>query len=139
MKLNTYFNSVIKVSFLATCLASETKKKPNVMIILADDVGTGDLPGYWEGSSKVNMPNVQNLVANGTTFTDAHSTPLCAPSRYVLLSGNYQHRGSFFGGTWGMNYERGSQFRYGQQSMADVFRDNGYNTAVFGPAIGLGI
>lgn len=108
-----------------------TGKKPNVVIIFADDVGTGDVPGYWN-TGLVDMPNLENLIANGVTFTDAHSTPVCAPSRYVLLSGNYQHRGTNLYGTWSMNYGDGNQFLRKQQSFANVFRDNGYNTAMFG-------
>ncbi len=113
------------------------------MIIFADDVGTGDVPGYWENEDKnndkntgnsglIDMPNLKDLVANGITFTDAHSTPLCAPSRYVLLSGNYAHRGTQATGTWSPNHTSGNQFRPGQQSIANVFRDNGYNTAMYG-------
>jgi len=100
------------------------------MIILSDDVGTGDVPGYWNDGA-VHMPNLQQLVDDGITFTDAHSTPLCAPSRYVLLSGNYQHRGRLDGGTWGINY-KGNQFLVGQKSIAQIFRENGYDTSMFG-------
>ena len=123
----------IAASILLTlCLqSSSAKKKPNVIIILADDVGTGDVPGYWN-TGLVAMPNLQDLVANGVTFTDAHSTPLCAPSRYVLLSGNYQHRGSDVTGTWSMNYVQGNQFKNGQQSLAKVLRNNGYRTSMYG-------
>ena len=121
----------INVLLLTTCLVEA--KKPNVMIILADDVGTGDVPGYWDTFNKVDLPNLTDLLTQGTTFTDAHSTPLCAPSRYVLLSGNYPHRGSRYTGSWIMNYDReGGQFRYGQKSIAEVFVDNGYDTAMFG-------
>ena len=111
---------------------SVAAKKPNVVIIFADDVGTGDVPGYWNNTSLVDMPNLENLVANGVTFTDAHSTPLCATSRYVLLSGNYQHRGKQPKGLWTLNYKEGNQFRNRQRSLAHVFRDNGYNTAMYG-------
>ena len=122
--------SCLASAFLAIC-TTVTAKKPNVMIIFADDVGTGDVPGYWENSGLVPMPNLEHLLETGTTFTDAHSTPLCAPSRYVLLSGNYQHRGSRFGGSWTVNYE-GNQFRNGQRSIAEVLRDNGYVTSMVG-------
>jgi len=117
-----------------TCLLlSPTEaKKPNVMIIMADDVGTGDVPGYWEDTSVVSMPNLEAVIQEGTTFTDAHSTPLCAASRYVLLSGNYQYRGELLGGSWTMNYQHGNQFRKGQQSLAQIFRDNGWHTSIFG-------
>ncbi len=108
-----------------------TTKKPNIMIVFADDVGTGDVPGYWDTTSLVDMPNVQALMDSGTSFTDAHSTPLCAPSRYVLLSGNYQHRGVKFGGTWNVNYE-GNQFRRQQKSIAQILGQNGYKTSMVG-------
>lgn len=96
-------------------------------------INIGDVPGYWqrEKGGKVNMANLEALVGNGTTFTDAHSTPLCAPSRYVLLSGNYQHRGVRHIGVWSLNYKT-NQFWHDQQSIANVLQDNGYYTGVFG-------
>lgn len=119
----------IIVHISSLCLTQA--KKPNVLIIFADDVGTGDVPGYWEGSTAVNMPNLEDLLLEGTTFTDAHSTPLCAPSRYVLLSGNYQHRAYKPNGVWNLNYYS-SAFWNKQQSIAEVLRNNGYNCGVFG-------
>lgn len=106
---------------------------PNILIILADDVGTGDLPMYWNHSSGiVNMPHLQELSDRGVTFLDAHATPVCAPSRYMLLSGNYPHRGRKVFGTWGINTEY-NQFRRHQQSIAQVLKDKAnYNTAMFG-------
>lgn len=113
---------------------NETREssKPNILLVLADDVGTGEVPGY-RSSGKVEMPNIAaKLVKEGIVFTDAHSTPLCATSRYVLLSGNYQHRGFLSRGTWKANYESG-QFVDGQKSIADVLRQYGnYHTAMLG-------
>eukprot|EP00551_Chaetoceros_affinis_P017775 CAMPEP_0203718224 /NCGR_PEP_ID=MMETSP0092-20131115/2550_1 /ASSEMBLY_ACC=CAM_ASM_001090 /TAXON_ID=426623 /ORGANISM="Chaetoceros affinis, Strain CCMP159" /LENGTH=567 /DNA_ID=CAMNT_0050597297 /DNA_START=475 /DNA_END=2178 /DNA_ORIENTATION=+ len=107
------------------------------MIIFADDVGTNDVPGYWNNTTSssqsiVPMPNIRNLMSTGTSFSDAHSTPLCAPSRYVLLSGNYQHRGVKYGGTWNVNYDFGNQFRMKQKSIAEVLGQNGYVTSMVG-------
>lgn len=118
--------------FLPWCSGNEATetKQPNVMVIFADDVGTGDVPGYWN-SGKVNMPHLTNLVAEGTTFTDAHSSPLCAPSRYMFLSGNYQHRGERYPSMWNLNY-KSNQFSKGQMSLATLLKDNGYDTAMFG-------
>ena len=112
--------------------AAETNiRKPNILLILADDIGTGDVPGYWD-TNQVDMPNLQSLISNGVTFTDAHSTPLCASSRYALLSGNYQHRGRRFMGTFRLNYMH-SQFYPEQQSIAQVLHDQGnYHTAMMG-------
>mmetsp|Transcript_24878 Transcript_24878/g.38014 ORF Transcript_24878/g.38014 Transcript_24878/m.38014 type:complete len:571 (+) Transcript_24878:65-1777(+) len=110
---------------------SKEKKRPNILIILADDVGTGDIPSYWN-SSLVEMPNLSRLSQRGVTFTDAHSTPLCSPSRYMLLSGNYQHRGRNPSGTWYIKGE-GNQFKPNQKSIAEVLRDQaGYHTGMFG-------
>lgn len=111
--------------------SSSSSTRPNIVLILADDVGTGDVVGYWGDSGKVAMPHLQNIIDNGVVFNDAHSTPLCAPSRYVVLSGNYQHRGQLYGGTWRANYRQG-QFLDKQQSIAQVLRSNDYNTGMAG-------
>ena len=95
--------------------------RPNILLILADDVGTGDIPVYWN-SSLVDMPHLDRLASMGVTFKDAHSTPLCAPSRYMLLSGNYAHRGARPNGMWGF-WRNSNQFRKYEKSIADVLRD----------------
>ena len=124
------------VALLQAC-SVHSEKKPNVLVVLADDLGTGDIEGYYEDTCKVTeMKNVQNLMSKGIVFTDAHATPLCAPSRYSFLSGNYQIRGqgaSYRKSTevlWGLGWA--PQFKRGQMSIADVFKDNGYNTAMVG-------
>jgi Arylsulfatase A and related enzymes len=105
-------------------------KTPNILLILADDVGTGDVPGYW-GNHIVEMPNLMKLQSEGVTFMDAHSTPLCAPSRYMLLSGNYVHRGTNYIGSWSLRKQ--NNFRCKQKSLAHMLkRRAGYHTAAFG-------
>ena len=108
-------------------------KKPNIVIILADDVGTGDIPFYWSGmnSSKVQMPNLQKLAEKGVLFKDAHSSPLCAPSRYMLLSGNYPHRGTRQYGVWNLKRDA-NQFIGNQKSIAETLKGAGYHTGMFG-------
>ena len=118
-----------------TAAPSETfafpEKKPNILIILADDVGTEDVPGYWNNNI-VPMPNIAKLSSQGVTFLDAHSTPLCAPSRYMLLSGNYQHRGNGIPSAWNF-YDEENQFQRHQKSIAHVLRkEAGYHTAMIG-------
>lgn len=113
---------------------NQTGKKPNIVIIMADDVGTGDLPFFWDGleTSKVEMPNLQKLANKGIMFTDAHSSPLCAPSRYMLLSGCYPHRGAKPYGTWSIK-AGSSQFTEHQKSIAETLRNQaGYQTIVIG-------
>jgi hypothetical protein len=115
-----------------TCgVCDANQRKPNIMIILADDIGTGDIPFFWNtNTSKVDMPNIQALASKGVMFTDVHSTPLCAPSRYMILSGNYAHRGRRKGGMWGIGGN--NQFRSHEVSMAKPFQNEGYHTAMFG-------
>ena len=129
LQIQTYSTNVDAVKRNEEALSS----KPNILLILADDVGTGDIPYYWKTSSKVSMPNLDRLSSMGVTFMDAHSTPLCAPSRYMLLSGNYAHRGVAPKGTWTLNNQDKNQFLPGQRSIADVLmHDAGYSTAMFG-------
>jgi len=78
------------------------------------------------------MPNINRLAAEGVTFQDAHASSLCAPSRYMLLSGNYPHRGTSPGGSWAF-WEDANQFANKQKSIAEVLRDEaGYKTSMFG-------
>ncbi len=66
-------------------------ERPNVVIILADDVGYGDLGCY--GTTQVETPNLDRLAREGRRFTDAHSpSSVCTPTRYALLTGQYAWR-----------------------------------------------
>jgi arylsulfatase A-like enzyme len=66
---------------------------PNIVLIIADDLGYGDV-GYYDGAKPlVPTPNIDRLAAEGIAFTDAYVTaPMCGPSRYGLLTGMYQQR-----------------------------------------------
>lgn len=75
----------------STAIAAETRR-PNVVILYADDMGWGDL-GVQNPESKIPTPNLDRLAAAGTRFTDAHSSSgICTPSRYALLEGRYHWR-----------------------------------------------
>src|SRR5262249_6318125 len=68
--------------------------KPNIVVVLADDLGAGDL-GCYNKSSKIETPNFDKFAAQGMRFTDAHSpSGVCTPTRYGLLTGRYSWRGS---------------------------------------------
>ncbi|MGB7324787.1 MAG: arylsulfatase, partial [Rubripirellula sp.] len=101
---------------------------PNVVLIFVDDLGYGDVGCY--GATKVQTPNIDQLAAEGRRFTDAHSaSAVCTPSRYGLLTGEYPVRRN----VWGpapvtspllVDTEK--------RTIADVFKNSGYNTAAFG-------
>jgi arylsulfatase A len=118
------------LTLCSLCFGQTAQVQPNVLIILADDVGFGDIPANYP-HAMVPMPNIQRLADNGLRFLDAHSTSsVCAPTRYSLLSGNYPWRGRRPYGTW--NYNGGTQFKKGQLTLAQILMGVGYHTAMFG-------
>src|SRR5438105_836009 len=67
-------------------------RQPNIVYILADDLGYGDLGCYNKGS-KIPTPNLDRLASQGIRFTDAHApSAVCTPTRYALLTGRYAWR-----------------------------------------------
>ena len=73
---------------------------PNVVVFLADDMGWGDLHAN-NPASPTPTPNLDRLAREGMRFTNAHtSAAKCAPSRYSILTGNYQWRGRWKWGAW---------------------------------------
>ena len=104
--------------------------KPNIIYILADDLGIGDLSVYNE-NSKINTPHLDELSAQGMRFTDAHtSSSVCTPTRYGILTGRYNWRTplkQFV--TWGTSPMLIKEDRL---TVADVLKQHGYLTAGIG-------
>jgi len=75
------------------CSVEKTEfQKPNIVFILADDLGYGDVSCFNE-NSKIKTPNIDGLAAKGVMFTDAHtSSSVCTPTRYGILTGRYNWR-----------------------------------------------
>lgn len=109
--------------------------KPNVIIILADDLGYGDLECY--GAKNVSTPNVNRLAKNGIQFTNAHAAASTStPSRYSLLTGEYAWRQQ---GTDVAPGNAGMIIRPERYTMADMMKSVGYTTAAIGKwHLGLG-
>ena len=106
------------------------ERRPNILVILTDDVGWGDFQCY-NPAGKIPAPNVDRLAREGMRFTQAHTpAALCAPTRYSMLTGNFPWRGREPGGTWGFDVP--AQFREGQQTVANLLHAAGYRTAMFG-------
>ena len=103
--------------------------RPSVLVILADDLGIGDLSVY-SATADVATPAISQLAASGVRFTDAHAHPLCSPSRYSLLSGNYVFRGRYTSSAWSV-FNR-PQLLDNQRSLATAFCDAGYETLTAG-------
>ncbi|MFM7182230.1 MAG: sulfatase-like hydrolase/transferase [Verrucomicrobiales bacterium] len=104
--------------------------RPNILFILADDIGYGDLSCYND-AAKIPTPNLDRLASEGMRFTDAHSpSTVCTPSRYSLLTGKMAFRinyKSVFQGTEGPCLIQADQL-----TLPGMLRDRGYTTAMSG-------
>ena len=88
MKLQKIFLSALAFALAALSLvAAEPATKPNIIFILADDLGIGNVSCY--GADRFKTPNIDALAATGTRFTHCYATPLCGPSRCLLMTGRY--------------------------------------------------
>ncbi len=115
--------------------AQTRPEKPNVIVILADDLGYGDLECY--GARNVQTPNVNLLADRGIRFTNTHAVASTStPSRYSLLTGEYAWRKP------GTDIAAGNAamiIKPGQFTMADMFKSAGYSTCAIGKwHLGLG-
>ncbi len=129
---NIFYFYLFIVLFLFSC--SNGKKagpdKPNVLFVYVDDLGYGD-PGCYNPGSKIPTPNIDKLAAEGMVFTDAHAAAsICGPSRYGLLTGRYSWRKPGGLGN-GKAYDE-CKIEKGRKTIADMFREEGYNTAQIG-------
>lgn len=128
-----YLTLILAAGMLAAARGSE--KKPNVVLIVADDLGYGDLECY--GAKNVTTPAVNRLADEGIRFTDVHAVASTStPSRYSLLTGEYAWRRPDTDIAPG---DAGMIIRPEQYTMADMFRHRGYTTAAVGKwHLGLG-
>jgi len=112
--------------------AADANRPPNVVLIFADDLGYGDVGCY--GATKVQTPNIDRLAREGRRFTDVHSaSAVCTPSRYGLLTGRYPLRANGGKGLWGpAPITSGLLIDTERLTIADVFKNSGYDTAVIG-------
>lgn len=120
--------SLVKnICTIAICLFGivSYSQKPNVIIIMADDMGYGDLGAH--GNPLIKTPNLDQLVTESTSFTNFYVSPVCAPTRASLMTGRYNIRTGVFD-----TYSGGAIMANEEVTIAEVFKDNGYTTGVFG-------
>jgi arylsulfatase A-like enzyme len=116
---------------LVLSAAAGAAERPNILLILADDLGYGDV-GCFNPESNIATPNLDRLATQGMRFTDAHSPcTVCTPTRYALLTGQMAFRvprgGTVFTGAGGP-----SLIEAGRLTLPEMLRGEGYSTACFG-------
>ena len=120
---------------LGSALAAEQAAKPNVVFILADDLGYGDLGCY--GATRVATPNLDRLAAGGLRFTNAHApSATCTPTRYSILTGEYAWRRK---GTGVLPGDAALIIEPGRPTLASILKEAGYAIGCVGKwHLGLG-
>jgi arylsulfatase A len=130
MRASRFVAAVAICLLLQTSVSLAAERPPNIIYILADDLGYGDL-GCYNRQSKIPTPNLNRLAAEGTRFTDAHApTSVCTPTRYAILTGRY---------SWRTRLQRGVLGPWGTPLIAadrltvpGLLAKHGYATACFG-------
>ncbi len=119
------------IVFLLSALAAfAATSKPNLVFILCDDLGYGDVR-CLNPAGKIATPNLDRLAAQGMRFTDAHSSSaVCSPTRYSLMTGRYNWRSRLQNGVLGGLSPR--LIEEGRLTVAQMLRDQGYHTAAIG-------
>lgn len=106
-------------------LAASSAGRPNVLVILSDDQGWGDVS--LNGNPNFRTPNIDRLAREGARFDRFYVAPVCAPTRAEFLTGRHAGRG----GVRGVD-EGEERLDLGERTLADVFRAAGYATGAFG-------
>jgi arylsulfatase A-like enzyme len=143
MNCHKFFFAILLFGICTSCSqveepTAETESFPNIVLILADDMGMGDV-GAYNAASKAPTPSLDTLAASGMRFTDAHSpSAVCTPTRYGLLTGRYSWRTSMNKGV--LNGYSPLLIDPARSTIASMLREKGYATAAIGKwHLGLGV
>ena len=110
---------------MASQAKTGSQKKPNIMFVLADDLGIGGVGCY--GADKFKTPNIDKLAREGTRYTHGYTAPLCGPSRACIMTGRYAFR------TGATNQDATGQMEPSVETMMPKYlKPAGYFTACVG-------
>ncbi len=103
----------------------QPSEKPNIILIVTDDQGWGDLRVH--GNLNIQTPNIDNLSKNGVSFNHFYVSPVCSPTRAELLTGRYHARGGVYSTSAG-----GERLDLDETVISEIFKEAGYATAAYG-------
>lgn len=115
---------LLLLTILTKACTNQTNS-PNILLILTDDQGYGDL-GFHR-NTLIETPELDRFFKTGISIPQFYVSPVCAPTRASILTGRYYQRGGVHGVTRGRE-----RMRVEEQTMADLFKEAGYRTAIFG-------
>ena len=113
------------LSVLLFFLSPLSAKKPNVVIILTDDQGWGDLS--LSGNKNLSTPHIDSLARDGASFEKFYVCPVCSPTRAEFLTGRYHQRSGVYSTSAG-----GERLDLDESTIAETYRSGGYSTGAFG-------
>jgi len=118
------------MAFASLDARAAEQQRPNILYILCDDLGYGDVKALNPGG-KIATPNIDKLAATGMIFSDAHgSSSVCTPTRYGIMTGRYNWRTRLQGGVL---YGLGPHLiESGRLTVAQFLKNHGYQTACIG-------
>lgn len=116
--------STVVLTLLASASISAADK-PNVVVILSDDQGWGDLS--LNGNTNLSTPNIDSLAREGASFDRFYVCPVCSPTRAEFLTGRYHPRSGVYSTSSG-----GERMNFDEMTIADTFKAAGYATGAFG-------
>jgi arylsulfatase A-like enzyme len=117
--------AILTALTLTCALQAQAAKRPNVVVILTDDQGWGDLS--INGNKNLNTPNIDSLARDGALFDRFYVCPVCSPTRAEFLTGRYHPRGGVYSTSAG-----GERLDLDEMTIAETFRAGGYSTGAFG-------
>ena len=131
MKSNPGYSLLPVLGMCAACLtASAQTMTPNIVFILADDMGYGDVK-FFNKEAKTETPNIDLLAQEGVAFSEAFSSAgVSTPSRYGILTGRYCFRSPLKSGA--INGHGAPVIEKGRRTIASALQERGYNTAIIG-------
>jgi arylsulfatase A-like enzyme len=123
---------VVAVTLAQTgTVQAQSADRPNVVLIITDDVGYGDIGSY--GAPDIRTPNIDSLAKNGTRLTDFYAAPNCSPTRAALISGRYQQRYRIEAPLGASNGPAGEQgLPVTGRSLPQLLKNTGYRTGLIG-------
>jgi len=130
--MKKFIKIILSMAFVLALLPklNAQPEKPNIVIVLTDDLGYGDV-SFLNPESKVKTSHMDALAKAGVWATDAHApSTVCSPSRYALLTGRYAWRGSLRAGR--LNPWKESAIAKDRVTLAKILKEKGYHTALIG-------